>query len=266
MAVLFHVDFSNKLVYIPLAFLIWMMGGLFTTFGIAASYGQISTPPEWPSISSTGAYPPTSCIFSMVLTWGSVVGFFTILYYYQYIRVGFRHQVNQGLNSTMLVLGILVCFGTAIVGCNQRPNIAILHAIGAFMAFIIGAVYCGMVTYQTYCIKRHFENAYPNWFLGLRATLVIFEAISFLLMMIFSAKRADSRTYATLGNTFEWCVVGFQCLFYATFMVEFSNLDSPDLVIDLTRPAARAIKAETIGDHPLGFEEAMENRVSYQLN
>ena len=242
------------------------MGGLFLTFGIAASYGQISTPPEWPSISSTGAYPPTSCIFSMVLTWASVIGFFTILYYYQYIKVAFNHQVNQSLNNTMLILGILVCFGTAIVGCNQRPNIAVLHAIGAFMAFIIGAVYCGMVTYQSYCIKKQYEEAYPNWFLALRGILVVLESLSFILMMIFSAQRANSRTYATLGNTFEWCVVGLQCIFYCTFIVEFSNLGSPDLNIELTREAKTVIKGQNRGSRDVtSFEDAVGNRVSYDF-
>lgn len=247
---LFGIDFRNKLVYVPIAFLIWIMGGLFLTFGIAASYGQISTPPEWPSISSTGAYPPTSCIFTMILTWGSVIGFFVILYYYQYLRIGFQHHINQSLNNTMLILGILVCFGTAIVGCNQRPNIAILHAIGAFMAFIIGAVYCGMATYQTYCIKRHFDNAYPNWFLYFRAALVVFETISFVLMLIFSAQRANSRTMATLGNTFEWCVVGTQCVFYSTFAIEFSNMENPSFDMELTRVAKIDIKRDDVQVSP----------------
>ena len=242
MSTVFRVDFSNPLVWIPPAFFVWMIGGLFTTYGIASSYGQISTPPEWPSISSTGAYPPTSCIFTMVLCFGAIIGFFTILYYYQYLKIGFSTKINQSINKTMLILGLLVCFGTAIVGCNQRPNIAVLHAIGAFMAFIIGAVYCGFATYMSYTIKKFYPEAYPNWFIFFRGTLVVLEALSFILMLVFSAQRANSRTKATLGNTFEWCVVSIQCIFYATFAVEFSNLKQPGLVIGMTRKAELFLK------------------------
>merc|ERR1711976_989801 len=170
----------------------------------------------------------------MILTWGSVIGFFVILYYYQYLRIGFQHHINQSLNNTMLILGSLVCFGTAIVGCNQRPNIAILHAIGAF--------YCGFATYMSYTIKKFYPEAYPNWFIFFRGTLVVLEALSFILMLVFSAQRANSRTKATLGNTFEWCVVSIQCIFYATFAVEFSNLKQPGLVIGMTRKAELFLK------------------------
>ena len=38
-------------------------------------------------------------------------------------------------------MGTAVCVGTAVVGCNQRPNIPILHALGAFAAFLVGAAY-----------------------------------------------------------------------------------------------------------------------------
>lgn len=246
---LFTVNFKNKLVYIPITFCCWMIFGLFTTFGIAASYGAISTPPEWPSISSTGAYPPTSCIFSMVLCWGAVVGFFCITYYYQYIRAAFHDKLNMKTNHSMLIMGICVCFGTAIVGCNQRPNIAILHALGAFMAFIIGAVYCGFATWQTWQIKQIYDEAYPMWFVILRLSLTVLESLSFILMMVFSAQRANSRSKATAGNAFEWCVVILQCLFYLTMIVEFSNLKHPNLSIKLTTEANRAIKRENVSNN-----------------
>ena len=76
---LFTIDFSNKLVFLPIAFCVWTVFGFFTTLGIAGSYDQISLPPlGWPSISSTGAYPPTSCIFSMVAVISGMLGYFVI--------------------------------------------------------------------------------------------------------------------------------------------------------------------------------------------
>ena len=76
---LFAVDFSNKLVYIPIAFCVWTVFGFLTTLGIAGSYDQVALPPfGWPSISSTGAYPPTSCIFSMVAVISGMLGYFVI--------------------------------------------------------------------------------------------------------------------------------------------------------------------------------------------
>merc|ERR1719500_2268134 len=132
-------------------------------------------------------------------------------------------------------MGCLVAFGTAVVGCNQRPNIAILHAIGAFMAFLIGAAYCGMATWQTFMVYRKNSDCYPLWFVILRATLTVLEVLSVLLMLVFSSKRADSRTYATLGNSFEWAVVGIQCIFYSTMSVEFSNIKKPSVEMKLTK-------------------------------
>lgn len=162
-------------------------------------HGQISTPPQWPSISSTGAYPPTSCIFSMVLVTGSILGFFVILYYYQYLRIT-KLAISNGYNQALLIMGILVCMGVAMVGCNQRPNIAILHALGAFMAFLIGAAYCAMVTFQTWKTKQQHEDAFPLWFIILRGTLASLEILSVILMFVFSAQRSGNRAAATAGN------------------------------------------------------------------
>jgi len=250
----FTVDLRNKLCWIPIGFCSWLIIGLFLTFGIAASYGQISTPPQWPSISSTGAYPPTSCIFSMVLVTGSILGFFVILYYYQYLKIT-KLAISDGYNQALLIMGILVCMGVAMVGCNQRPNIAILHALGAFMAFLIGAAYCAMVTFQTWKTKQQHEDAFPLWFIILRGTLASMEILSVILMFVFSAQRSGNRAAATAGNSFEWAVMGLQSLFLCTFCVEFSNLRFPNLDIDLT-PLA---KAEYVADRRMEFQAQVRN-------
>lgn len=231
----FTVNLKSGLPWIPISFLLFTMIGLFTTFFIAKSYQQVSTPPAWPSISSTGAYPPTSCIFSMILVGASVIGFFVMLYYYQFLRI--TGNASAGLNNTLLGMGIFVCMGTAMVGCNQRPNIAILHAIGALGAFFVGAAYCGVVTFVTWQISKRHEGSYPMWFLVLRAVLVIAELLSVFLMVFFSAQRSTSSQAMTIGNSFEWAVVGIQCLFFATMCVEFSNLERPSLVVELTHEA-----------------------------
>merc|ERR1711879_587688 len=112
-SMVFTLNLKAGLPWIPISFCLFTIVGLFTTFFIASSYEQISTPPQWPSISSTGAYPPTSCIFSMVLVAASVIGFFVMLYYYQFLRI--TNNASSTLNNTLLGMGIFVCMGTAMV-------------------------------------------------------------------------------------------------------------------------------------------------------
>jgi len=160
-----------------------------------------------------------------------------VVYYYSKFLKASKAAISESYNKALLIMGILVCVGTAIVGCNQRPNIAALHAIGAFMAFLIGAAYCSMATWQSWTMNRNHPGTYPMWFIILRATLSVLEIISVILMFVFSSQRSGSRTMATLGNVFEWCVVIIQCIFYATFCVEFSNMESPNIDLRLKKKA-----------------------------
>ena len=95
----------------------------------------------------------------MALIATAVLGFFCVLYYYQYLKAC-KRAVSPGYNNALLIMGCLVSMGMAMVGCNQRPNIAVLHAIGALMAFLIGAAYCCMVTWQTFVIRKSHEDSY----------------------------------------------------------------------------------------------------------
>lgn len=262
---LFAVDFSNKLVYIPIAFCLWTVFGFLTTLGIAGSYDQVALPPfGWPSISSTGAYPPTSCIFSMVAVISGMLGYFVIYYFYKYIDAiskARKIDLASSWSTTLLIMGSVVCIGTAVVGCNQRPNIPILHALGAFAAFLVGAAYCGIVSYLTWSLSRQNQSSYPTWFVILRGTLAGLEILSVILMFAFSAKRSQGLSYATAGNVFEWLVMTFQCIFYATFCVEFSNIQLSDFKIGLTQTAKRHYKVEAVQDDRDGRNSFREFQV-----
>lgn len=231
---MFQFDAKNPLTWLPIAFASFFIIGLFITFAVAASYDQIMVPPEWPSISSTGAYPPTSCIFTMVLVISGVICYFCVMYMYLYLKVAFKDVVSESYNKAMLICGILVAVGVMIVGCNQRPNIAILHLIGALLAFLVGAAYIGMMSWTTVLIKKKYDSAYPWWFIIMRWTFVGLEILSVILMFSFSAKRAESSHYATLGDLFEWFVAIWQSLFLASYCIEFSNFKNPEVLIQLT--------------------------------
>merc|ERR1719230_1751198 len=133
-----------------------------------------------------------------------------------------------------------------MVGCNQRPNIAILHAIGALGAFFVGAAYCGVVTWNTWQISKKHEGSYPMWFIIVRACLVVSEILSVVLMMVFSAQRSTSSSAMTAGNSFEWAVVGIQCLFFSTMCIEFSNLENPSMIVELTHEAKQQFNGRIV--------------------
>lgn len=53
----------------------------------------------------------------------------------------FRSKLSKALNVTSLTLGLLSSFGVSIVANFQQGNVAVVHFLGASMAFFLGSIY-----------------------------------------------------------------------------------------------------------------------------
>ncbi|CAH2319202.1 transmembrane 150B, partial [Pelobates cultripes] len=117
---------------------------------MAVNNGSVNIADGFPYISTCGAYPPQSCIFSQVLNVGAMLAAWICVIRFQQIR---DYGFHSRLNSASLAMGLLTALGTSIVANFQQSIQLQVHLVGAFLAFFVGNVYFWMQTVLTYYLK-----------------------------------------------------------------------------------------------------------------
>uniref|UniRef100_A0A095A6P6 DNA damage-regulated autophagy modulator protein 1 n=1 Tax=Schistosoma haematobium TaxID=6185 RepID=A0A095A6P6_SCHHA len=112
---------------------------------------------------STGAYPPESCIFGEGLNLAAFISLICSFFWYLIAleRTKFMgiHQPKCVLNF-MLLLSLVASIGLTLVGNFQQVNVELIHDIGAGMAFFGTTIYiilCALVS------KRYLGTHWCIW-------------------------------------------------------------------------------------------------------
>ncbi|XP_042201051.1 modulator of macroautophagy TMEM150B isoform X2 [Callorhinchus milii] len=100
----------------PILLMITAAGGFWTVFGMAVVNGAVNLTVEFPYISTCGAYPPQSCLFSQVMNIGAFLVTWVCVIRYQQIR---DLGCHSHLNTVSLVTGCLSALGATLVGNFQ---------------------------------------------------------------------------------------------------------------------------------------------------
>ncbi|XP_022660158.1 DNA damage-regulated autophagy modulator protein 1-like [Varroa jacobsoni] len=97
-----------------------------------------------PFISETGADPPQSGFFSLMILVSCIWSAVTMVLRYSIVRQLLRFNQGGWLNFCALAVGFLCIFGLAIVAAYPLTSSNGIHDFGATTMFLLGVVYCLM--------------------------------------------------------------------------------------------------------------------------
>ncbi|CAH8469373.1 unnamed protein product [Schistosoma bovis] len=222
-----------------------------TTYLISIHRGHVNA--ELPFISSTGAYPPESCIFGEGLNLAAFISLICSFFWYLIAleRTKFMgiHQPKCVLNF-MLLLSLVASIGLTLVGNFQQVNVELIHDIGAGMAFFGTTIYiilCALVS------KRYLGTHWCIWafrlLLGIMAgiTSSFFSICHTVSRINFNGTQEESLTYRHPGQggfsfylcstSFEWAAGFIIIVFFITWAYEFRSyaLQLPQVNVDVIK-------------------------------
>merc|ERR1711874_540421 len=151
--------------YLTLITALLFPGTFLATYGISAYLGHSDL--VWPYISDTGTNPPESCIFGQLLNIGAVLLCF--IFYTRYKQVAEFYKIHpdkqklKKLNTTSVWLGFLGALGVSVVGNFQETQVALVHFIGASMAFGLGTIYLWVQVYFTFVLPPPSSAGLITW-------------------------------------------------------------------------------------------------------
>lgn len=127
----------------PIAFVVWTLLGILTTYAIGAKLEHFRA--FIPAISQTGGLPPEKGIFTFVVTISGILFLIVTTIRFKQVlenRDSYRIFITI-LNVVGYVISLIVIFGMFLVGCfgiTERQTIAI-HVFGAFLVYFPGYLY-----------------------------------------------------------------------------------------------------------------------------
>ncbi|CAH8479099.1 unnamed protein product [Heterobilharzia americana] len=163
--------------WVALLLALIMSSTFLITYYVSVYKGHVNA--ELPFISSTGAYPPESCIFAEGL---NLAAFLSLLCSFFWYLIAIERTAFMGIHQPkrllkfMLILSFIAAIGLTMVGNFQQVNVEIVHDIGAGMAFYGTTIY---ILLSAYVSKRYLTAHYCIW--GFRLLLGIGSAIATVL-------------------------------------------------------------------------------------
>ncbi|XP_063291630.1 modulator of macroautophagy TMEM150B [Pelobates fuscus] len=199
---------------LPVFLAIWATVGTWIVYVMAVNNGSVNIADGFPYISTCGAYPPQSCIFSQVLNVGAMLAAWICVIRFQQIR---DYGFHSHLNSASLAMGLLTALGTSIVANFQQSIQLQVHLVGAFLAFFVGNVYFWMQTVLTY----HLKSMPLQHIVGtMRFCLSIASTALIAMIVVFFAIGFKSESAIC-----EWIVAMILFGLFGSFSFEFYYMD-----------------------------------------
>lgn len=141
---------KNGVAFLPVLVAILTVATFVITYAIAVVRTDVSM--FFPYISDTGALPPESCVFSLLLTLCAISSFMVIVVRYMQVQEYNRDDVGRllRLNRWSTAVGCLSCFGMLMVASFQDMAVPAAHFVGATLTFVGGLVYCALATAMSF--------------------------------------------------------------------------------------------------------------------
>ncbi|XP_065191496.1 DNA damage-regulated autophagy modulator protein 2-like [Sycon ciliatum] len=231
---------------LPVALMVTLSCSFLTTFIIAWKEGHID--PAFPYISDTGADPPESCVFTLMLSLCSFLVFCIVFVRYKQVAEYNKQDVLRvlRLNRWGSYVGYLAAFGMLVVASFQEIYVGVVHLTGATMTFAGGVVYGIMQCVMTYRMQAGQTTMQRGRLLLVRMVINLLTAICFVNTMVFMAvshkqfhvennyhlnasmhwKKGDGGYEAHIASTVsEWAMGFLFAIFFLTFFKEFQRIN-----------------------------------------
>ncbi|XP_069696588.1 DNA damage-regulated autophagy modulator protein 2-like [Periplaneta americana] len=144
----------KKLYLLPVFLFLFLPASVLITLAISIIYDHVS--PVFPYISDTGAFPPESCIFGLLLNFAAYTMLGSI--YMRYLQVEYYVTAKPGkgvghnFNKVTAIIGAVSCLGLDIVANFQVISLIDVHMTGAMLCFGTGIVYFALQVWISYKI------------------------------------------------------------------------------------------------------------------
>uniref|UniRef100_A0AC34R0Q8 DNA damage-regulated autophagy modulator protein 2 n=1 Tax=Panagrolaimus sp. JU765 TaxID=591449 RepID=A0AC34R0Q8_9BILA len=173
---------------------LWIFPILSTGFAIAAfiagysiAVGNNDASAWFMYISDGGAHPPESCVFGQLLNLSAL--FLVISSYLRHrqyvVFYGDYHLDRHGrwrtISFLLMLVGFVSAFGMSLVANFQETSVALVHFIGAMMAFFGAAIFCWGQIFLSYALTPYMT---PLWLNHFRTVLTAIGTGALVLHMI----------------------------------------------------------------------------------
>ncbi|XP_039290347.1 DNA damage-regulated autophagy modulator protein 2 [Nilaparvata lugens] len=229
----------SHLHWLPVIIFLWMPLSFLTTYLIAVEQDHVY--PLFPAISDTGALPPESCVFSLLVNILALLLTFAVWLRGKQLR---HAPVNIGpsklVNTGSSFLGYLACFGLYLVANCQETNTLVFHFVGALTAFWSSFFYCLTQTIFSYWLINEMNSAaifiarailcFAQLFLNVFTFCTLFVAVSLFkgnggIVRSLKWSPADPGwAWHVAGTISEWLLAGSVGLFVLTYSSDFKRL------------------------------------------
>lgn len=235
----------NVMPLFPLFGALLMPFTFFITYAWSVGLGHVE--PDFPYISSTGAYPPESCFFSFMLDIIALLLAATVWGRHKQVADHYSQTLMpdklQKISRIATFLGFCAAFGLFLVGNFQSSNITTVHGIGAVLAFGLGTVYMWMQSWLSVYLSPRVNSHGVKVFrfvVSALATLFIITTIVFSLLyevaneekevVYWTRQKAwwkedrNKWTYHILATSSEWLLAFTFVAMLLTLVPEFQRM------------------------------------------
>ncbi|XP_063225563.1 DNA damage-regulated autophagy modulator protein 2-like [Bacillus rossius redtenbacheri] len=225
--------------WFPLALVVLLPLTFVITYTWSVLLGDVV--PGFPYISDTGTNPPVSCVFSQLLNVAAVLlGVCIYLRYRQVAElIGASERQQRSattINAVTGCLGAAASAGLSLVANFQESNVGVVHAIGADVTFIGGALYFCLQTWLSYSLRSAVVGRFTLYLQGCMSCLCILCAATTIASG--SVARSQFHGVATikwgpddggwgphlLSTISEWLLAVLFASFFVSYVREFSYL------------------------------------------
>jgi hypothetical protein len=158
-----------------------MSSAFILCYVVAIGDGDVT--PGFPYISDTGAKPPESCIFTLLINVSAMLAFLIIFIRYKQVQEYNKQDLSRilKLNGVSAVVGVVAVLGIMVVGAFQDVNVGVVHLAGAGVGFGLGIVYEWMQALMSY---KMFSNRGQLRVVVTRILIALFSTIFALMTVV----------------------------------------------------------------------------------
>ncbi|XP_073498356.1 DNA damage-regulated autophagy modulator protein 1-like [Phyllobates terribilis] len=153
------------LALLPILWILWTLLGLC----VLAALTIISGHNKYPYISHTGKQYPESVIYTVIFMVNSILGAGIAYIQYRFMIIQSEPSEKRYIicQKILLIVGWIVCIGTAVNAVYSMKTNPTAHRIGAGMAFFLLAMY--NLCQSVYLYKRSFSSRWIFYMTGMIA-------------------------------------------------------------------------------------------------
>ncbi|XP_050510016.1 DNA damage-regulated autophagy modulator protein 2-like isoform X2 [Diabrotica virgifera virgifera] len=243
----------TKIYIFPILFGIWIPLTVFITFTVSVLTEHVR--PLLPYISDTGTWAPESCIFGIMLTFGSIFLLIIVYVRYRYLQEVQRKNnyspTLRKINKAGLYVGYVSIFGCLIVANFQVSETFIVHNLGAFSCFGCGAIYQVIQVILSYKMYPTIGHRINNIFRAVITCLNVSAILIFAALYIeyFTAPGTDMTKWKQEDGGYEfhiasavseYVLVISTVLHIVTYFYEFRTIEFNEPPISIKGVVAEA--------------------------